>query len=193
VNRDGVLDLMTANIGTNTVSVLLGYGDGAFGEKLDLPAGKVPVHWLLLTSIAIVGSTWSWRTRREHDYHLLGNGDGTFRPKADFVTGAGPHAVALADLNGDEGVDVIVGNWLSGSVSVVLNTPRRTPSRRLEANRVPYLPLRGEVTAVPPCHDESKAGTRVGPQATPGRPARARGHVANPRPRFPVASGRGVR
>jgi hypothetical protein len=53
---------------------------------------------------------------------LLGNGDGTFRPKADFVTGAGPHAVALADLNGDEGVDVIVGNWLSGSVSVFLNT-----------------------------------------------------------------------
>jgi hypothetical protein len=54
--------------------------------------------------------------------HPLGNGDGTFRPKTDLVTGTAPHAVALADLNGDARIDVLVGNWWSDSVSVFLNT-----------------------------------------------------------------------
>src|SRR5438067_2544662 len=30
-----------------------------------------------------------------------GNGDGTFQPKADYAVGAGPDALAAADVNGD--------------------------------------------------------------------------------------------
>src|SRR5262249_34999911 len=51
---------------------------------------------------------------------LLGNGNGTFQAKQDFITGLHPHSVAIADLNGDgkrdlagatqNGVSVLLGN-----------------------------------------------------------------------------------
>lgn len=55
---------------------------------------------------------------------LLGNGDGTSDKRADLPTRDEPWALALADLNGDDSVEVIVGNWLSGSLSVFLNSAR---------------------------------------------------------------------
>ncbi|MBM4360941.1 MAG: FG-GAP repeat protein, partial [Deltaproteobacteria bacterium] len=40
---DGKLDLATANLEANTVSVLLGNGDGTFGTKVDYPVGMNPL------------------------------------------------------------------------------------------------------------------------------------------------------
>jgi hypothetical protein len=42
-NGDGKPDLLTANAGSNTISLLLGKGDGAFGKAQNFPAGKDPV------------------------------------------------------------------------------------------------------------------------------------------------------
>jgi hypothetical protein len=42
LNQDGKLDIVTANQSTNTVSVLLGNGDGTFGPRVDLPVGPTP-------------------------------------------------------------------------------------------------------------------------------------------------------
>jgi hypothetical protein len=45
---------------------------------------------------------------------LLGNGDGTFQPAVNFNSGGGyPSSVALADLNGDGKLDLIVANECS--------------------------------------------------------------------------------
>ena len=41
---------------------------------------------------------------------LLGNGDGTFRPAVTYNTGPHPQAVAVADLNGDGKLDLVVAN-----------------------------------------------------------------------------------
>jgi hypothetical protein len=42
-NGDGKPDLVTANAGSNTISVLLGQGKGLFGKALTFSAGKDPL------------------------------------------------------------------------------------------------------------------------------------------------------
>ena len=41
-NADGVPDLVTANFGSDDVSVLLGSGDGTFGPQQTFPVGDGP-------------------------------------------------------------------------------------------------------------------------------------------------------
>jgi FG-GAP-like repeat len=62
---------------------------------------------------------------------LLGRGDGTFAPAADYVAGLAPQAVVMGDFNGDGATDIAVANrgtyddtcgcYPTGSVSVLLN------------------------------------------------------------------------
>jgi FG-GAP-like repeat/FG-GAP repeat len=51
----------------------------------------------------------------------LNRGDGTFEPRRDYETGAGPVSVAIGDLDGDRKPDLATANAFSGSVSVLLN------------------------------------------------------------------------
>jgi hypothetical protein len=51
---------------------------------------------------------------------FLGNGDGTFQPKSDYAVGAGPDALAAADVNGDGVLDLVAGNDTGFSVSVLI-------------------------------------------------------------------------
>ncbi len=44
LNGDGKPDLVVANGTSNTVSVLLGNGSGAFAAKVDYPTGTAPVR-----------------------------------------------------------------------------------------------------------------------------------------------------
>ena len=79
-NGDGKLDLAVANANDNSVSVLLGNGNGAFGGKTDYPVGNTPYA---VTSadfngdgkadLAVVNSNADTLSV------LFGNGDGTFR------------------------------------------------------------------------------------------------------------------
>ena len=114
LNGDGTLDLVTSH--ANSVSVLLGTGNGAFGAHVDYPTGVTgslrmgdlnqdgKLDLLILSSSASTLSV------------LLGNGDGSFGPRTDFATRGGifgqpPFLLAVADLNGDSKLDAIVAGW----------------------------------------------------------------------------------
>src|SRR5262249_47367281 len=79
-NRDGKLDLAVANPGGNTVSVLLGNGDGTFGPRVDYGVGTSP----LSVAAADLGNGQVDLVVANHDSSnvsvLVGNGDGTFQP-----------------------------------------------------------------------------------------------------------------
>ncbi|HXM42667.1 MAG TPA: VCBS repeat-containing protein [Bryobacteraceae bacterium] len=49
---------------------------------------------------------------------LVGNGDGTFKPQVQYVTGSYPVAVAVGDFNGDGKLDLATTDSFSNTVSV---------------------------------------------------------------------------
>jgi hypothetical protein len=51
---------------------------------------------------------------------LLGNGDGTFGARTDFVTGRNPQSVAIGDLDGDGRADLVATNYSAHTISVLL-------------------------------------------------------------------------
>src|SRR5204863_3641823 len=53
---------------------------------------------------------------------FLGNGDGTFQPRADYPVGsADPYQVALVDFNGDAKLDVAIASYGNNQVITLLN------------------------------------------------------------------------
>ena len=127
VNNDGKLDMVSANYTGNSVSVLLGNGDGTFGPKTDFTTGSRPLSVTLgdvngdgkqdLLTANFGSSTVSV---------LMGNGNGTFGPKTDFATGSGPISVTLGDVNGDGKLDMVTANFKSNTVSVLLSNGNGT-------------------------------------------------------------------
>jgi len=122
LDGDGFLDLVTANWGSDDVSVLLGAGDGTFGAAATFAAGHFP------RSVAIDdldGDGFLDLVTANSDSNdvsvLLGAGDGTFGAAATFTAGYGAYSVAIDDLDGDGFLDLVTANAASNDVSVLIN------------------------------------------------------------------------
>src|SRR6202044_3591454 len=96
---------------SNTVSVLLGNGDGTFTPGTDLVTGKAPTGLTVADfnndgklDLAVTNQTDNSVTV------FLGNGDGTFNKPLSYPTGQAPVYVAAADFNGDNILDLAVAN-----------------------------------------------------------------------------------
>jgi len=123
----GRLDLVTANDGTDTVSVLLGNGNGTFGpatnytvgaqDPLTVAAGRFQPGGPL-DLVTNVGS--------DSVSVLPGAGNGTFGAPSQYFAGDSPSAVATGDFAG-QGIDDIAvtnrsqGGLGMGAVSMLLN------------------------------------------------------------------------
>jgi len=126
-NGDGNLDVATANSTSNTISVLLGKGNGTFAPRVDYVTGTTPQgiavgHFNGNKYLDIVVSNSGSNTVSV----FLGNGDGTFQPKVDYATGNQPQGIAVADLRGDGNVDIVVTNATDGTVGVLLGNGNGT-------------------------------------------------------------------
>jgi hypothetical protein len=120
-NGDGKADIALANTGSNSVSVLLGNGNGTFNGAQNYTAGTAPA------SVAIGDFNGDGKVDLavsnaggNNVSVLLGNGDGTFQPAANYAAGAGPSAVTAGDFNGDGKVDLAISNAGGNNVSVLL-------------------------------------------------------------------------
>src|SRR2546428_14468 len=132
-NGDGKPDLAVANAGSDTVSVLLGNGDGTFQAARTVAAGSGPVFLavgdfngdgkpdLAVADYVFAADYACFRCSRSTTYSvLLGNGDGTFSAARTLGVGSGPWSVAVGDFNRDGKLDLAVANFSSSTVSVLL-------------------------------------------------------------------------
>ncbi len=131
VNGDGKPDLIVADSYDNSVSVLLGNGDGTFQPPVtSYPVGSKP-EALAVADLNGDGKLDIITANSDDDTVsvLLGNGDGTFQNAQSFQVGSGPDSVAVADLNGDGKLDLITANGGDNTVSVLVN--KTTPGANL--------------------------------------------------------------
>src|SRR5437660_9666381 len=120
-NGDGKQDLAVTNVSTNSVSILLGNGDGTFGAPATFPVGNAP------TSIAVS----DFNGDGKEDLAVanlgsntagiyLGNGAGGFTLSVNIRVGDGPYSVTVGDFNGDGKPDIATANFSSNNVSIAL-------------------------------------------------------------------------
>ena len=160
-NRDGKLDLVTTDALDGTVSVLFGNGAGAFAQPaltISVGATALPEYVRagdmngdgapdLVVANNVAGTVSV----------VLGNGDGTFRAPQDIAAGTRPLGLALADIDRDGQLDILVTNATGTTATVLRNTsiaPNRAPVASLSlplsvspgANCVTTLPLTAVVS-----------------------------------------------
>ncbi|UBF30054.1 VCBS repeat-containing protein (plasmid) [Kovacikia minuta CCNUW1] len=120
INGDSIPDVLTANAGTNTVSVRLGNGDGTFATIPDSAVGISP-QGVALGDLNGDGKL-DFVTANYGNGTVsigLGDGKGFFAAASSIAVGANPTSVSLGDLNGDGKLDLVLTT--SNQVSVLLN------------------------------------------------------------------------
>ncbi|BBL73360.1 FG-GAP repeat domain-containing protein [Methylomagnum ishizawai] len=131
INSDGKPDLITMNqdftyFAKNSVSILLGNGDGTFKANQDYAVGKYP-NSIAVSDLNGDGHPDIAVTLYYHPRHrvsvstlsvLLGNGDGTLKARQDYAACDGPFDIKVSDLNGDGHPDFVL--QCSTGLSVLL-------------------------------------------------------------------------
>ena len=121
-NGDGHLDLVAANINSNTVSYLQGVGDGTFAGGVNYGAGTFP-YWVATGDFNRDGKldlAVADVTQVGNISILLGNGNGTFQAPVNYPVGVYPVFVSSGDFNHDGKPDLAVANAGSDDISILL-------------------------------------------------------------------------
>ncbi|MFI3155793.1 MAG: VCBS repeat-containing protein [Methylococcaceae bacterium] len=125
LNDDGHLDAVVTNGGSNTISVLLGKGDGTLLAKADYPTGINPAgieigdlnrDGVLDVVVSNQGKDGAVGTTVNV---LRGKGDGSFNAKKNYTVGTFPWGLQIGDLDRDGVPDIVSANYLSSTVSVL--------------------------------------------------------------------------
>lgn len=121
VNRDGHLDLVTANMGSSTVSVMRGRGDGTFLSPMVYATAAKP-HTAALDDLN--GDGWLDLAVSNMGANslgvMLGLGDGTFGTRTDIPIAGSPMFLGIVDLDGNGSPDFVATNLTLGTLAVLM-------------------------------------------------------------------------
>lgn len=124
VNSDGKPDLLATYPLSNTVAVLIGNGDGTFQPPVRYQTQVAPAQVVTgdlnndgALDLIIAASGNGYKSGLSV---LLGNGDGTFQAKTDYVIGEESFYLATGDFNGDGRLDVAITNYFTQGMAVLL-------------------------------------------------------------------------
>lgn len=115
--------LAVANQTDNTLSILLGNGDGTFTAASGSPikTGNHPTSVVAATLITEGQLDLIVANQQDNTVSIfMGNGDGTFAAPVNLTTGRAPTGLVVADFNNDGKLDLAVTNQTDNSVSVFL-------------------------------------------------------------------------
>ena len=146
-NGDGKLDMAVGDEGDNTVSILLGNGDGTFRSQSTFPTGVAPD--------AIVAGDFNGDGKLDlavADFTdntisiLLGNGDGTFTAGRTITGVNSPVAMVTGDFRSAGKLDLAVLDQADGLVSVFLGNGDGTFATKIDtsAGRSPSALVTGD-------------------------------------------------
>jgi hypothetical protein len=120
-NLDGKTDLAVANLGSNTVSIFMGNGDGTFQAAQNISVSNFPF------SVSVGDFNGDGKPDLAVGFEssvgisiLLGNGDGTFQAPISTAAGFGNYGSVAGDFNRDGKLDLAVADYFSGEVFVLL-------------------------------------------------------------------------
>ena len=135
LDGDGKPELVVANQGSNTVSVIRNtatFGSivsSSFSAKVDFVTGSFPYSVTIgdldgdgkpeLAVANYISTTVSVIRNTSTSGSIVPS---SFAPKVDFATGTNPYSVAISDLDGDGKAELTVANRGSNTVSVLRNT-----------------------------------------------------------------------
>jgi uncharacterized repeat protein (TIGR01451 family) len=121
MNNDGKLDLVVPNVGDNSLSILLGNGDGTFAPAVNYSVGNSPE--------AVIAGDFNGDGNVDlavANYYsnnvsiLLGNGNGTLQTPVNYSVPGVAVSLTSADVNGDGKADLIVPNNSFNNVAILL-------------------------------------------------------------------------
>ena len=120
-NNDGKVDLVVTNWGANTISILLGNGNGTFQTPVTQSVlnGPQEIKDADFNNDGKLDLVIAGFSPSEVEV-LFGDGTGAFPTSATFSTGSKPYSIAVADFNNDGNLDIATGNSGASSVTILL-------------------------------------------------------------------------
>ena len=119
-NGDGRLDLAVTDARDDTVSVLLGNGDGTFQPRLIQPSGRSRTRWWRGTSTATGDLDLAVANGPPIPSRCCSATATALSPPVIYAVGYDPTAIVAGDFNGDGHLDLAVANGADNTVSVLL-------------------------------------------------------------------------
>ncbi len=126
LDADGDTDIAVCNEKDGDVSILFNQGNGSFTRGDDIPVSDDAFDDAFDLALGDIDGDSKpdllvSDNSMNRGYVFLNNGNGTFQKPKLFATGKNPGYIALADLDADSDLDVVVTNFGDDTITILLN------------------------------------------------------------------------